>query len=141
MLGLMQDWPLLVHRILDHASRYHGTQEIVSRTVEGPIHRYTYKDCSLRSRALADSARKKLGLKAGDIIATMAWNGYRHMEIWYGLMGLGAVVHTLNPRLFTEQLEYIVNHAEDQYIFLDLSFVAQIEALQTACRRSRASSS
>ncbi len=130
MLGLMQDWPLLIHRILDHASRYHGTSEIVSRTVEGPIHRYTYVECARRSRALADVAQKKLGLKAGDIIATMAWNGYRHMEIWYGLMGLGAVVHTLNPRLFADQLEYIVNHAEDQYLFLDLTFVEQMEALQ-----------
>jgi acyl-CoA synthetase (AMP-forming)/AMP-acid ligase II len=130
MLGLMQDWPLLVHRILDHASRYHGTREIVSRTVEGQIHRYTYADCAKRAKAIADVARRKLGLGEGDVIGTMAWNGYRHMEIWYGLMGIGAVVHTLNPRLFAEQLEYIINHAEDQYIFLDLSFVKQLEEIQ-----------
>jgi acyl-CoA synthetase (AMP-forming)/AMP-acid ligase II len=130
MLGLMQDWPLLVHRILDHASRYHGTREIVSRTVEGPIHRYTYADCAKRAKSIADVARRKLGLGEGDVIGTMAWNGYRHMEIWYGLMGIGAVVHTLNPRLFAEQLEYIINHAEDQYIFLDLSFVKQLEEIQ-----------
>ncbi|MGF7159811.1 fatty-acyl-CoA synthase [Rhodoligotrophos appendicifer] len=130
MLGLMQDWPLLIHTIMDHASRYHGTQEIVSRTVEGPVHRYTYADCAKRARALADAVNTKLGIGAGDIVATMAWNGYRHLEIWYGLMGLGAVVHTLNPRLFADQLDYIVNHAEDKYIFLELSFIAQMEALQ-----------
>ena len=99
MEGLMQDWPLLVHTVLDHASKYHGDREVVSRTVEGPIHRYTYKDLDLRSRALA-SAATKLGIKKGDIIGTMAWNHYRHMETWYGMMGIGAIAHTLNPRLF-----------------------------------------
>ena len=129
MEGLMQNWPLLIHTVLDHASTYHGEREIVSRTVEGPIHRYTYKDLERRSRKLA-SAVEKLGVKKGDILATMAWNGYRHMETWYGVMGLGAVVHTLNPRLFADQLEYIVNHAEDQYLFLDLTFVPVLEAIQ-----------
>lgn len=130
MKGLMQDWPLLVHRVLDHAARWHGEQEIVSRSVEGPIHRQTYRDLDRRSRALASAARKHLKAKKGSVIATMAWNGYRHMEIWYGLMGLGAVVHTLNPRLFAEQLIYIINHAEDQWIFTDLSFVPIFEKLQ-----------
>jgi acyl-CoA synthetase (AMP-forming)/AMP-acid ligase II len=130
MKGLMQDWPLLVHRVLDHAARWHGEQEIVSRSVEGPIHRQTYRDLDRRARALASAAKKHLEAKKGSVIATMAWNGYRHMEIWYGLMGLGAVVHTLNPRLFAEQLIYIINHAEDQWIFTDLSFVPIFEKLQ-----------
>jgi acyl-CoA synthetase (AMP-forming)/AMP-acid ligase II len=131
MKGLMQDWPLLVHRVLDHAAQWHGEREIVSRTVEGPIHRQTYRDLDRRSRSLASAAQAKLGIKKGDIVATMAWNGYRHMEIWYGIMSLGAVVHTLNPRLFPEQLNYIINHAEDQWIFLDLTFVPLFEKLQS----------
>ena len=130
MKGLMQDWPLLVHRVLDHAARWHGEQEIVSRSVEGPIHRQTYRELDRRSRALASAAKKHLKAKKGSVIATMAWNGYRHMEIWYGLMGMGAVVHTLNPRLFAEQLIYIINHAEDQWIFTDLTFVPIFEKLQ-----------
>jgi len=129
MEGLMQDWPLLVHTVLDHASMYHGDREIVSRTVEGPIHRYTYNDLNRRSRQMA-SAASRLGIKKGDVVGTMAWNGYRHMETWYGIMGLGAVVHTLNPRLFPDQLDYIINHAGDQYFFLDLTFVPLIEAIQ-----------
>jgi acyl-CoA synthetase (AMP-forming)/AMP-acid ligase II len=130
MKGLMQDWPLLVHRVLDHAAAWHGEREIISRTVEGHIHRETYRDMDARARALGSAARKQLGLKKGSIIATMAWNGYRHMEIWYGIMSLGAVVHTLNPRLFADQLTYIINHAEDQCIFTDLSFVPLFEKLQ-----------
>jgi acyl-CoA synthetase (AMP-forming)/AMP-acid ligase II len=130
MKGLMQNWPLLVHRVLDHASHWHGETEVVSRSVEGPIHRETYRELDHRSRALASVARQKLNVKGGDIIATMAWNGYRHMEIWYGIMGLGAVVHTLNPRLFPEQLTYIINHAEDQWVFTDLTFVPLFEKLQ-----------
>jgi fatty-acyl-CoA synthase len=130
MKGLMQDWPLLVHQVLDHAARWHGEREVVSRTVEGDIHRYTYRDLDRRSRALASAAKKRLKLKKGSVIATMAWNGYRHLEIWYGVMGLGAVVHTLNPRLFAEQLIYIVDHAEDRWIFLDLTFLPLFEKLK-----------
>jgi acyl-CoA synthetase (AMP-forming)/AMP-acid ligase II len=130
MKGLMQDWQLLVHDVLDHASRWHSETDIISRTVEGPIHRQTYRTLERRSRALASAARQTLGTKQGEIIATMAWNGYRHMEIWYAIMGLGAVVHTLNPRLFAEQLTYIVNHAEDQWVFTDLTFVPMFEKLQ-----------
>ena len=125
----MQDWPLLVHTILDHARTYHGTREIVSRMVEGPIHRYTYIDLDRRSRQLA-SALAGRGIGLGDIVGTMAWNGYRHMEIWYGAMSLGAVVHTLNPRLFADQLTYIVNHAEDRFVFVDLTFVPVLEGIQ-----------
>jgi len=127
--GLMQDWPLLVPTILDHASTYHGTRQIISRSIEGPIHYCTYSDLDVRARKLA-SALAQYGVKPGDILGTMAWNGYRHMEIWYGLMGQGAIVHTLNPRLFADQLSYIINHAQDQYIFLDLTFVPLLEALQ-----------
>jgi acyl-CoA synthetase (AMP-forming)/AMP-acid ligase II len=130
MKGLMQDWPLLVHRVLDHASRWHGEREIISRSIEGPIHRQTYRDLDRRSRALASAAKRHLKAKKGSVIATLAWNGYRHMEIWYGLMGLGAVVHTLNPRLFAEQLIYIINHAEDEWIFTDLTFLPILEKLQ-----------
>ena len=129
MQGLMQDWPLLVHTILDHASRWHGEREIVTRTVEGPIHRYTYRDLDRRSRRLAGAARSALGLREGQVVATMAWNTHRHLEIWYGLMSLGAVVHTLNPRLFADQLDYIISHAEDRFIFLDLTFVPIFEKL------------
>jgi acyl-CoA synthetase (AMP-forming)/AMP-acid ligase II len=129
MQGLMQDWPLLVHTILDHASRWHGEREIVTRTVEGPIHRYTYRDLDQRARRLASGIRSGLGLAEGQVAATMAWNTHRHLEIWYGLMGLGAVVHTLNPRLFADQLDYIINHAEDRLVFLDLTFVPIFEKL------------
>ncbi|MFO0990697.1 MAG: long-chain-fatty-acid--CoA ligase [Hyphomicrobiales bacterium] len=130
MLGLMQDWPLLVTRILDHAAEWHGDREIVSRSVEGPIQRTTYADLDRRSRAIASAVGRELKIKRGDVIATMAWNSWRHLETWYGLMGIGAVVHTLNPRLFADQLDYIVNHAEDQWIFTDLTFVPIFEKLQ-----------
>jgi fatty-acyl-CoA synthase len=130
MRGLMQDFPLLVHRVLDHAARWHGATSILSRSIEGPLHRTDYATLSRRARALASACEKKLGLKMGSVIATMAWNSWRHLEIWYGVMGLGAIVHTLNPRLFTEQLAYIINHAEDQWIFIDLTFVPLFEKLQ-----------
>ena len=129
MKGRMQDWPLLVHTIIDHAEINHGDREIVSRTVEGPIHRTNYRELAARSRKLA-SALKKRGYGYGDTLATMAWNGYRHMETWYAISGLGAVCHTLNPRLFDEQLEYIVNHAEDQILFVDLTFFPIIERMR-----------
>jgi acyl-CoA synthetase (AMP-forming)/AMP-acid ligase II len=129
MQGLMQDWPLLVHTVLDHASHWHGEREVVSRSVEGPIHRYTYRDLDRRSRRLASGSQRKLNLGEGQVIATMAWNTYRHLEIWYALMGLGAIVHTLNPRLFADQLDYIINHAEDRWVFLDLTFTPIFEAL------------
>ena len=137
MKGLMQNWPLLVHRLLDHASAWHGERQVVSRSVEGPIHRETYSEMDRRSRALASAVEAKLGLKEGDIVATMAWNTYRHMEIWYGIMSLGAVVHTLNPRLFAEQLDYIINHAGDRWIFVDLTFVPMFEKLQDKLKTVR----
>jgi acyl-CoA synthetase (AMP-forming)/AMP-acid ligase II len=128
MFGLMQDRPLLISSLIEFAAINHPTEEIVSRTVEGPIHRYTYKDCAVRSRQLA-KAMEKLGIKQGDCIGTLAWNGYRHVEVYYGVSGMGAVCHTINPRLFPEQIIYIVNHAEDKYIFMDLTFVPLIEKL------------
>jgi len=128
MLGLMQDRPLLISSLIESAALNHSEGEIVSRTVEGPVHRYTYKDCATRSRQLAKSLEKR-GLEQGDRIATLAWNGYRHVEIYYGVSGMGAVCHTINPRLFPEQIVYIVNHAEDKYIFTDLTFVPLIESI------------
>jgi fatty-acyl-CoA synthase len=129
MLGLMQDYPLLTHTILDHGALNHGERELVTRGVEGPIRRCTLAD--LRSRALkVAKALDQEGVKLGDRIATMAWNTERHMEAWFGIMGNGAICHTLNPRLFGEQLDYIVNHAEDDIMFVDLTFLPIVEALK-----------
>ncbi|WP_309606703.1 AMP-binding protein, partial [Phenylobacterium sp.] len=122
MLGLMQDWPLTVDKILDHARNWHGDREIVSRSVEGPITRTTYAQVHERAKRLSN-ALKGLGVQPGDRIATLAWNTNRHIEAWYAIMGIGAVCHTLNPRLFAEQLCYIVGHAEDRIIFTDLTFL------------------
>jgi fatty-acyl-CoA synthase len=122
MLGLMQNWPLTVDKILDHAAHWHGDREIVGRSVEGPVTRTTY--AAIRERAKrTTNALMSLGIKPGDRVATLAWNTARHIEIWYGIMGMGAVCHTLNPRLFAEQLCYIINHAEDRIIFTDLTFL------------------
>jgi fatty-acyl-CoA synthase len=123
MLGLMQNWPLTVDKILDHAKAWHGDREIVSRSVEGPIVRSTYAEVHSRAKRLSN-ALKGLGVQPGDRVATLAWNTARHIEAWYGIMGMGAVCHTLNPRLFAEQLCYIINHAEDRIIFTDLTFAA-----------------
>lgn len=133
MRGLMQEFPLLVHRVLDHAARWHGSRPILSRSVEGPLHRTDYATVNRRARALASACQQQLGLSMGSVIASMAWNTWRHLEIWYGVMGMGGIVHTLNPRLFTDQLGYIVNHAEDQWIFTDLTFVPLLEKLQHQC--------
>ena len=124
----MQDRPLLISHLIEFAALNNSEGEIVSRTVEGPVHRYTYKDCATRSRQLAKSL-EKLGVEQSDRIATLAWNGYRHVEIYYGVSGMGAVCHTINPRLFPEQIVYIVNHAEDKYIFTDLTFVPLLESI------------
>jgi len=128
MLGLMQDWPLLCHKILDHAARQHGGREIVSRSVEGPIVRTTYAE--VRRRALAVAQRlEQDGFQVGDRIATLAWNTARHLEAWYGIMGMGGVYHTLNPRLFPDQIAWIMNHAEDKALFVDLTFVPLAEKI------------
>jgi acyl-CoA synthetase (AMP-forming)/AMP-acid ligase II len=128
MLGLMQDRPLLISSLIEHANHFHPGAEIVSRTVEGPIRRCTYGDICRRAKQVA-KALTALGIKPGDRIGTLAWNGYRHMELYYGVSGMGAVLHTINPRLFPEQITYIANHAEDQYIFFDLTFAPLIEKL------------
>ena len=128
MFGKMQDVPLLVNKILDHALVNHAEREIVSRLVEGEIHRETYGDAHLRARKLSQ-ALKKLGMGEGDVIATLAWNTHRHFEAWYGITGIGGVYHTLNPRLFAEQLVYIINHADDKLIFTDLTFVPLLEGI------------
>jgi len=129
MFGQMQDVPLLVNRILDHALVNHGEREIVSRLVEGNIHRETYADAHLRARKLSQ-ALQALGVGVGDVVATMAWNTHRHFEAWYGITGVGGVYHTLNPRLFPEQLSYIINHAEDKIILTDLTFVPVLEGIE-----------
>ncbi len=129
MLGLMQDWPLLVHRVLDHAATYAGDKEIVTRSIEGPVRRTTWGGIHNRSLRLAKALTKR-GVKPGDRLATLAWNTERHLEAWYGITGAGGVYHTLNPRLFPEQLVYIANHAEDRMIFVDLTFVPILEKLQ-----------
>ena len=129
MLGLMQDWPLLCHRIIDHAAIQHGNREVVTRSIEGPIHRTNYRE--IRKRALKVAQRlEKEGVKLGDRVATLAWNTWRHLETWYGITGIGAVYHTINPRLFPEQIAYIANHAEDRLMFLDTTFVPLMEKLQ-----------
>ncbi|HZZ68841.1 MAG TPA: long-chain-fatty-acid--CoA ligase [Phenylobacterium sp.] len=122
MHGLMQDWPLTVDKILDHAKNWHGDREIVSRSVEGPIVRTTWAQVHERAKRVSN-ALKALGVKPGDRIGTLAWNTGRHIEAWYGIMDMGAVCHTLNPRLFPDQLCYIIGHAEDRVIFTDLTFL------------------
>ena len=113
MLGLMQDWPLLCHRIIDHAATYHTHRPVVSRSVEGPIHRTDYGQ--LRGRALRVAQRlARDGIGIGDRIATLAWNTWRHVETWYGVFGVGAICHTVNPRLFPDQIAWIVNDAQDR---------------------------
>ncbi len=128
MRGQMMALPLTIPSILDFATRYHGDTEIVSRTVEGPIHRYGYADAARRVRQLANALRA-LEVNEGDIVGTLAWNGYRHFELYYAVSGLGAVCHTINPRLFKEQLAYIIQHAGDRYLFTDLTFVKLLEGL------------
>jgi fatty-acyl-CoA synthase len=128
MNGLMQDWSLLIHRIIDHAAIQHGTREVVSRSVEGPIHRTNY--ATIRARALRVAERlMTAGIKRGDRVATLAWNTWRHLESWYGIAGIGAVYHTVNPRLFPEQIVWIINHAKDRILLADLSFVPLLEAI------------
>ena len=128
MLGNMQDGQLLISGLIEHAEIYHTDTEIVSRTVEGPIHRYTLKDAANRSRKLAN-ALGKLGLQQGDVVGTLAWNTFRHFELYFGVSGIGCVVNTVNPRLFPEQLIYIINHAENKYLFVDLTFVPLVESI------------
>jgi 3-(methylthio)propionyl---CoA ligase len=128
MNGSMMQQPLLISALLTHAERHHGEQEVVSRRVEGDIHRYTYRDLGARARRMA-KALAAHGIGFGDRVATLAWNGYRHMELYYAVSGSGAVLHTLNPRLHPDQVVWIADHAEDQVMFFDLSFLPLVEAI------------
>src|SRR5581483_2996179 len=128
MLGLMQDWPLLCQRIIDHAATYHPERKVISRSVEGPFHTITYPE--LRRRALRVAQRlDRDGIGVGDRVATLAWNTWRHLEAWYGIMGIGAIYHTINPRLFHDQIVWIANHAEDRVMMVDLTFVPLLEKI------------
>lgn len=133
LMGQMMDQPLLVSSIIQFAARHYGGSEIVSRRVEGDVHRYTYRDCEQRARRMAQ-ALETLGVRMGDRVATLAWNGYRHMELYYAVSGSGAVLHTINPRLHPEQIAYIINHAEGQYLFFDMTFLPAIEAMARHCK-------
>jgi fatty-acyl-CoA synthase len=130
MDGLMMQQPLLVSTLLTHAERHHGSQQIVSSRVERDVHRYTYRDLGTRARSMAN-ALSAHGIRFGDRVATLAWNGYRHMELYYAVAGSGAVLHTLNPRLHPEQVVWIADNAEDQIIFFDLTFLPLIETIAT----------
>src|SRR6478672_1615001 len=128
MLGLMQDWPLLCHRVIDHAARYHADRPVISRSVEGPIHTTSYAEVRKRAMKLAQRLDRD-GVKLGDRVATLGWNTWRHLEAWYGILGIGAIYHTVNPRLFPEQIVWIVNHAEDRVMMTDLPIVPLLEKL------------
>ncbi len=128
MHGLMMNTPLLISSIAKHAEKFHGDREIVSVTMDNPRHRYTFRDAIGRSKQLAN-ALDKLGLEHGDRVATIAWNDYRHLEAYYAISGAGYVCHTINPRLFPEQLIFIINHAEDRWIFTDVMFVPLLEKI------------
>ncbi len=132
MLGQMQSQPLLISNLIVHAERHHGATEIVSRRVEGDIHRTTWAEVSRRSRRVAN-ALDGLGLAFGDRVATLAWNGYRHLELYFGVSGTGRVLHTLNPRLHPEQLVWIVNHAEDRALCFDMTFLPLVKAVWSKC--------
>ena len=133
MHGLMMDTPLTVSSILQYAEQYHQDGEIVSRNVEGGIHRYSYKDAAARSRRLANGL-KRLGVQKQDRVATLAWNTHRHYEIYFAVSGSGAILHTINPRLFPDQLAYILNHAEDEVLFIDLTFIPLLEKIAPELR-------
>jgi acyl-CoA synthetase (AMP-forming)/AMP-acid ligase II len=133
LMGQMMNQPLLISSIIEFAARHYGNNEIVSRRVEGDMHRYTYRECEARARRMAH-VLQGLGVRMGDRVATLAWNGYRHLELYYAVSGSGAVMHTVNPRLHPEQIAYIVNHAEDQYLFFDLTFLPLVEAVAAHCK-------
>ena len=132
MLGLMQSQPLLISSLIESAARHHGDAEIVSRRVEGDIHRYTYRDLSARAKRLAN-ALDAMQLQLGERVASLAWNGYRHMEMYFGVSGSGRVLHTINPRLHTDQIAWVVNHAEDQVLCFDSSFLHLVQAVHAKC--------
>ncbi|MGY4506016.1 acyl-CoA synthetase (AMP-forming)/AMP-acid ligase II [Bradyrhizobium sp. GM24.11] len=146
MLGLMMDMPLLISGLIQYAADYHGEAQIVAREIEGDIHRYTYAEAHPRIKRMA-LALKRLGMKPGDRVGTLAWNTHRHFEMFYAAPGMGYVLHTVNPRLFPEQLVYIINHAEDRILFVDRATLPIVEAIAPqlttveaygSCRRTNA---
>ena len=136
MHGQMMPIPLLISSLIVHAERHHGDQEVVSRRVEGDIHRLSYRELAARSRQAA-KALAALGVKAGERVGTLAWNTHRHMELYYAVSGSGAVLHTLNPRLHPDQVVYIADHAEDQVLFFDLTFLPLVQAVAGRCKTIR----
>jgi fatty-acyl-CoA synthase len=132
MLGLMQGHPLLISSLITHAERHHAQAQVVSRRVEGDVHRTTWGGIARRSRQVAN-ALDALGLQQSERVATLAWNGYRHLELYFGVSGAGYVLHTLNPRLHPEQLAWIVNHAEDSVLLFDMSFLPLVKAVHAQC--------
>lgn len=132
MLGLMQDRPLLISNLIDFAERHHGEAEIVSRRVEGDIHRCTWADVARRARCVANALDADK-LAFSERVATLAWNGYRHLELYYGVSGSGRVLHTINPRLHPDQIAWIINHAEDQVLAFDTNFLPLVQAVHTKC--------
>ncbi len=137
MLGQMMNKPLLISGIIKHADRYFGDNEIVSRRAEGDIHRTTYKQLHQRAKRLAN-ALAKFGIGTSDRVATLAWNGYRHLELYYAVSGSGSILHTINPRLHADQISYLCNHAEDQVLFFDVTFLPIIEAIAARCSTVKA---
>lgn len=135
--GQMMETPLLISSLLRHAARYFGDSEIVSRRVEGDLHRYTYADCELRAKQLAQALTAR-GVAGGERIGTLAWNTYRHLEVYYGVSGMGAVCHTINPRLFPEQIAYIIDHAQDRFVLFDVTFAALVDTLAPLCPQVQA---
>ena len=132
MFGQMQNHPLLISTLIDHAARHHGDGEVVSRRVEGDIHRYTWADVQKRAKQVANGL-DELGVNASDRVGTLAWNGYRHLELYFGVSGSGRVLHTINPRLIPEQIAWIVNHAEDKVLCFDMSFLPIIQGIHAHC--------
>jgi len=132
MFGLMQQQSLLISSLIDFAQRHHGDGEVVSRRVEGDVHRYTWGEVALRSKRVAN-ALDKFKLAASDRVATLAWNGYRHLELYFGVSGSGRILHTINPRLHPEQIAWIANHAEDTVLCFDMTFLPIVQAIHTKC--------
>jgi len=128
-LGLMQENELMISSLISYAAENHGAVEIVSRSIEGDLHRYTYAEAESRCKRLANALTNRLNIKQGDRIGTLGWSTHRHFELFYGVSGMGAVLHTINPRLFDDQISYIINHAEDKLLFIDLDFVPLVERL------------
>jgi len=132
MLGLMQSQPLSISSLIDFAERHHAEGQIVSRRVEGDIHRYTYKECAVRSRQLAQ-VLDGMGVAFGERVASIAWNGYRHMEMYFGVSGSGRVLHTINPRMHPQQIAWVINHAQDQVVCFDMTFLPIAKGIHAHC--------